>query len=113
MRSEKRIEVIILELSLQRLEANPLYDHVAEGVGEDLFFNSIAPLNTGVRQLIKRNARLARTMFERAVTLFFRKEATTIGDDESLITRASLVHSWKVNLIQNPMAQCEPDAAIP
>src|SRR5262245_23165098 len=112
MGSKKRIEVIILKPTLKGLEPNFLQDNIAKGIGEDFLFNSKLIPITRVLQLIERNARPVMVNFKRAIPLFLRKEAAAIGDNEFLITRASLVHSRKVNLIQSAMAHGEPDTGM-
>ena len=112
MRSKKRIEVIVLELTLQRQEPNFLQNNIAIRVSEHFFLDLVAPLDRCIRQAVQRNSRLPRTDLEAAIPLLFRKELLPIGNKEFLITCAGLVHSREVNLIQNAVAQCEPDTAL-
>ena len=44
--------------------------------------------------------------------LFFGEIAGAVGDDQSQIAGAGLVHAWKVDFVQDAMAQSEPYPAV-
>ena len=102
VRREQRVEVIVGEIALQRFEADLLQHHVAVGIGEDFFVDSVAPAQISV--LVSSNAGTpgSNGLFsKRTVPLLLGKESPAIGDDEAEIARASLVHPRKIHFIDN------------
>src|SRR5438270_13494201 len=99
MWSQKRVEMVVRKSTLQGQKANFLQDHIAIRIGEDLLLYLIASVNGRIGEAVKWNSGLPGHTFEGAIPLLFRKVLPTISNKEFLITRASLVHSRKVNLI--------------
>ncbi len=46
------------------------------------------------------------------MTLLFGEEATAVGHNQAKVAYAGLVNSGKINLIEDAMAQREPDPAV-
>ena len=46
------------------------------------------------------------------MALFLREERVAVGDDQAEIARAGLVDAGKINLVENSVAEREPDAAV-
>ena len=104
--------MIVGELPPQRLEPDFLQQHVAVRISENFFVNAIAAADFRVRQFKGRDTWLDGTVLERAVALFFGEERSAVGDYESEIAGAGLIHAGKVHFIENPVTQREPHFAV-
>jgi hypothetical protein len=96
--------MIVGQLALYRFKANSLQHHIAVWIGENFLVNAIASAVARVRQFVSRNSRLEETILKGAVPFLFRKKITAVCDNESHVARAGLIHSRKVNFIQNAVA---------
>src|SRR5438477_12164023 len=74
--------------------------------------NAVAPRITCIHELKDRNTGLDGNILELAVALFFREEILAVRYDESHVACASLIYPRKVDFIQNPMTDGEPDLAV-
>src|SRR6185503_14848003 len=97
---------------LERHEADALKHHVAPGIGQYLLLNAIATINGRVPNLIRKDAWRHLRRLGAGISLFFRKECLPIGHDETKIARACMIDAWIVDLVEDPVAQREPDAAF-
>ena len=112
MGSQQRVQAIIRKRALQRHEADFLQHDVAIRIGEDFFLDPVASLQFGVGQFVNWNAGFERHILEFAVALLFGEKAGAVGDDQTLVAGASLVHAWEIDLVQDAMAQGEPYPAV-
>ena len=98
--------------TLERHESDALDNHVAPGIGQDLFLDPVATINGGIPNSIRRNAGLHLGDLGACVPLFLREVRLPIRHDEAEIASAGVVDARVVDLIQNPVAQREPDTAL-
>src|SRR6185437_4147472 len=109
VRRQQRIQVVILEFSLQGRETSSLHDRVAMRRCDDLFFDPVSPLAASVDQLISRNACYGKRDFVLCVPLFLREEVLAVGDDQTKIAGARIIQARVVDLIENAVAESEPN----
>ena len=74
--------------------------------------NAVASRIARVNELKDRHPGLDGNILELAIALFFREKILAVGYDEPHVARASLIHPRKVDFIQNPMTDGEPDLAV-
>src|SRR5579864_918496 len=112
VRRKQRIKVIVGNRALQRFEADLLQDDVAIRIGKNFLVNAVASVDRGVDQFVRRNTRFKGTILERAMPLLFGEKIAPAGDNESHVAGASLIDAWKIDFIENPMAERKPDLAV-
>ena len=99
MRGEQRKHAIAL--AVQRLEHDPLQQHVAVRVADDVFGDAIAT-RVNVHRLVGRHAarHAARAVF--GVALFFGEKTIAVGDDETKVARTGLIRAPIIDLVEDP-----------
>src|SRR5581483_12022781 len=108
MRREQCEQAIVRQASFERFESYLLQNYAAVRIGQDLLVNAIAARDMRIRHAIRRDSRLKRSVFKRAMALLFGKEIFAVCDDEPHVARAGLIDAWEVNLVQNSVTQREP-----
>ena len=111
MRRQQGKQAILRDVADQRLEGHLLDQHLATRIGEDLLLDAPAPVTGGVEQVVGRHA-----MFEHAdlmvgVALFFGEIAVRPGDEKAEIAGAGGVDAGIVDLVENAVAEGEPQPA--
>src|SRR5262249_60963529 len=81
-------------------------------IGRNFLLDAIRSTKLGVDQAERGHAWLKRHNFKSAMPLFFRKEIFAVRDEQPEVARASHVHAWEIDFVENSMAQREPDAAV-
>src|SRR5262245_10253652 len=81
------------------------------GIGKDMFYNPVAVVRRSIRDTIEEAITLRIFNFVSQVTFFLMAKRFTVADEKLKVTRVRLVDVWIVNLIQDAVAQCEPNAA--
>src|SRR5689334_4225430 len=109
MRRQQCIETIVPKQASKRHESNLLQNDITVRIGKDFFLDTIAIAEIGVHQPIPGHAMFERLNFKPAMTLLFREEVRTAGDNQSEVARAWHIHTRVVDFIQNAVTQREPD----
>ena len=112
MGSQQHVQAEISQRALERHETDALEHHVAPWVGQHLFLDPIATINGRVPNPIRRNAGRHLRRLGAGIPLFFREVRLPIGHDETKVARARVIDAWIVDLVENPVAQREPDTAV-
>src|SRR5258708_38793507 len=118
MGSEQRVEAVLREGrrpgrrgGAQIRKTDLLQNYIPVRVGENFFLNTVSPAKMGVDQMECRNTRFHGRNLEGALPFFFGEKTGTIGDHQAQIAEAGHIHSPKINLIQESVAESEPHAA--
>ena len=112
MRRQQRIQAIVGKRALEGDETYSLQHDIAVGIGKDFLLDPVAALQFGIRQFVNRNTGLDGVVFKFTVTFFFGEVAGTVGDNQSLVAGAGLVHSRVVHFVQDAVAEREPYPAV-
>jgi hypothetical protein len=80
-------------------------------IGQDMLVDAKAAAGVGVDEFEGGHAVFQTREFERAVALLLGEEAGTVGDDEAEVTGAGLIDARIVDLVEDAVAEREPDAA--
>src|SRR5580700_2427991 len=104
--------MVVTERSPERDEANLLQHDVAIGIRQHLLFDPVPSLQLRINQLVGGNPGRDRDVLELAMAFFFGEVACAVGDDQSHVTGASLVHTRVINFVQDAMAGGEPNPAV-
>src|SRR5260370_32973163 len=99
-------------MSLQRHKPNLLHHHVSPGIGQHFFFDPVASRHAHVGQFVDRHSWFYGKVPEGTMAFLFREELTTVGDNQTEVAGASLVHAGKVDFIKDAMTQREPNPAV-
>ena len=110
--SEQDVQTEISQRALERHKTDALEHHVAPGIGQDLLLNAITTIDSRVSNPISKNTRRYLGRLRTRIPLFLREERLSIGHDETKVARACVIDTWVVDLIEDPVAQREPDAAV-
>src|SRR5207247_6910082 len=102
----------ILERSLERREAGLLQDGVAPGIGEDLLLDPVALLRAGVHKPVSRDTLGQVGHLLPGVALLLGEEGMAVSDEHAQVARAGLIDAREVDLIEDPVAEREPDVAV-
>ncbi len=70
------------------------------------------PCNVRVGEFERGNTRLEGNVLKPAMPFFFGEKALAIGDDQSQVASAGLVHARIINFVQNAVAGGEPYPAL-
>src|SRR3984885_12978427 len=92
-------------------EANVQNDRVATRVREHAIDHPESPAGMRARQAESGNPVFDAFDDRLAVALDLGEESSPVGDDEPEVADASLVNTWIVDLVDDAMADGEPDAA--
>ena len=85
--------------------------HVGAVIGQHMLDDAEPATGVGVDQPERRHAVLQRGDLEVAVALLLGEEAIVAGDDQAEVARAGLIDARIVDLVQDAVAEREPDAA--
>ena len=109
---QQHVQPEVSQRALERHETDALEHDVAPGIGQDLLLDPIATINRRVPNPIRRNARRHLRGLGAGIPLFFGEVGLPIGHDEPEIARARVIDARIVDLVENPVAQREPDTAV-
>src|SRR5687767_4990217 len=112
VRREKHVQAEISQRALKRHETDALQHHVAPRIGQDLLLDSITTINGRVANPVGKNAGLHLQRLRAGIPLFLGEERLAISHDETKVARARVIDAWVVDLVEDPVAQREPDAAL-
>src|SRR5579863_76460 len=112
VRRQKRIKPIVGYGASERLKRYALKHDVAARIGEHQFFDPITTLVTDTADDKRRHAFGDRMNGTLRIALLFREETMPIGNDEAQIPRACLIDPRIVDLVEDAVAQREPDSAL-
>ena len=104
--------MVVAERSSKRDEANLLQHDVAIGICQHFLFDPVPSLQLRINQLVRGNPGRDWNVLKLAMTFLFGEVACAVGDDQSHVTRASLVHSRVINFVQDAVAGGEPNPAV-
>ena len=76
---------------------------------DNFFFDPVATLLAGIYQSIGRNPLGEIIYFRICVAFFFRKEISSVGNDQAEVTCTGSIYSRIVDLIKDAMADRKPD----
>src|SRR5579863_5340802 len=99
-------------IASERLKRYALKHDVAARIGEHQFFDPITTLVTDTADDKRRHAFGDRMNGTLRIALLFREETMPIGNDEAQIPRACLIDPRIVDLVEDAVAQREPDSAL-
>src|SRR5437870_2353080 len=88
-----------------------LENDIAARIGKHELFDDVATVARHVTKHEGRHAIIHRPDHARGVTFLFREIAAATGDDEAEISRTGIVDTGIVDLVENAVAQSEPNAA--
>ena len=80
-------------------------------IGDNVFRYPIAPCRLGVDEAIQKCALFRIINFVVEIPPFLVKEALTVGDEKLQIAGIGTIHIGIINLIDDAVAEREPDAA--
>ena len=112
VRCEQRVTTIVRELALPRFELDSLQNHVAVRIAENLFVDSVTPIEARVGELIDGNTGFDGSVFKTAVPFFFGEVAMAVGENQAKIARARLVDAREIHFVQNSVTVRVPDARM-
>jgi hypothetical protein len=112
MRREKGIEMVRPQVTLKWYKDRSLQDHIPVRISDDLFFNSIETTTARIDNPAVGDSVSIGCDLRCGVTLLLRKELNPIGDDHSKVPRACLIDARIEDLVQDPMADREPDPTV-
>ena len=110
VRGCEHVQMVVFEAADERHEARALQHRVAARVGKDLLLDAIAPDGAAVHQPIERHAGRGVAQLRAGMTFLLGEELPAIGDNETQVAGAGRVESRVVDLVEDAVAQCEPDA---
>src|SRR5487761_26004 len=111
MQCQQAMKTIVVHRAAPSCEADTLEDNVAVRIGKHELFDDIASVTRRIAQYEGGHAIVHRLDDAHGVALLFREIALAVRDDEAEIAGARVVYAGIVDLIENAMAQGEPDAA--
>src|SRR5487761_26820 len=111
MRCKQGVKAVIVRRATLSFEADTLEDNVAVRIGKHELFDDIASVTRRIAQYEGGHAIVHRLDDAHGVALLFREIALAVRDDEAEIAGARVVYAGIVDLIEDAMAQGEPDAA--
>ena len=109
---QERVEAIVAQLPLERREGDVLQDDVPARVGDHHLLDPVAALAAGVDEPVGRHALLELLDDAGRVALLLGEEVGAVGDDQPEVARAGHVDARVVDLVQDAVADREPDAAL-
>ena len=111
VRGEEHVHVVLIEPARERHKPRSLEHRVSPRISQDLLLHTKAPLQTGIRHPVGGDTLGEGHDLRPCVALLLGEELAPVGDDESEVARARLIHAREVDLVEDPVAQREPDAA--
>src|SRR5690242_17882155 len=112
MRGKQRVNMVVSQLALKRLEPDLLQDNIAMGIGQNFFLDPVPALVARIDEPVRRHGTGQVRNGGSCIPLFFGKEADSIAHQQSEVTGASLVDAGKINLIENAVTGGEPNPAM-
>src|ERR671914_2873527 len=104
--------MVVRKYALEGKETDALQNYISARVSQDLFLDAVPPLLAGIDQAIGWHSWLYIGDFRKGMTFLLGEEATlSISDDQPQVPGAGLINARIINLIQNSVAQGEPDVA--
>src|SRR5678816_4089712 len=97
MGSQEHVQAEISQRALQWHETDALEHHVAPWIGDNFLLDAIATIIGGVPNPIGQNAWRQLHRLRTRIPFFFREECLTIGDDETEVSRASVIDAGVIN----------------
>jgi hypothetical protein len=88
-----------------------LQDHVALRVGDDALHDPVAFLDAGVGEPVGRHAVFQRGHAMMRVPLLLGEEGAPVRHQHAEVARACLIHARVIDLVENAVANGEPDPA--
>src|SRR5579862_1105329 len=104
--------MVVGERSPERNEADLLQHDVTIRIRQHFLFDPVPSLQFRINQLESRDPGRDRDVLKLAMTFLFGEVACAVGDDQSHVTRASLVHTRVINFVQDAVAGGEPNPAV-
>src|SRR6185437_10480875 len=101
------------ELPLERAKGDALQHRIVHRIGEHQLLDAIAAGKAGAGDRKRRNAVLGRMDDAARAALLFGEIAVAVGDDEAEVARAGLIDARIIDLVEDAMADREPDTAHP
>src|SRR6266568_1061143 len=80
-------------------------------IGEHLLNDPVTAIGLGIRQTVQRAVALRVLNPMLQITLLLVAKSLAIGDEKLKIPRVRLIYARVVNLVDDAVAQCEPDPA--
>jgi hypothetical protein len=112
VRREQDMQVIIRQGALSRAEPDSPQYGVPPGIGHNLLFDLVATLAAGVKQPEGRHPVCQPLHLMIGITLFLGEKVSAVGDNQTHVAGAGLVNARVVNLVENAVAQGEPNTAL-
>ena len=112
VRRQQHVQTEVSQRALERHETDALQHDVAPRIGQHLLLDSIAAVEGRVANPIRRNAGRHLRRLGAGVPLLFGEVRLAIGHDEAEVARARVIDARIVDLVEDPVAQREPDAAV-
>ena len=81
------------------------------GIGANLLDKAVAAVALRIDQPVQKAGAFRVSQFMREIELFLVAKRFAICDEELEVARVGLVHEGIINLVDNPMAQREPEPA--
>ena len=111
VRREQHVEVIIVQFAHERHETRPLQHDAAQRIGKDLLLDAVTTIRVGVPQAVGGNAGRQVADFVAGLPLLLGDPAFAVGDDQAHVARAGPVQATIVDLVEDAVAEREPDPA--
>ena len=112
MRRQQGVKPVITEAALQRAEDDALQHHLAPGIGKDGLVDAEAAVARGVGERETRHALGELAQHAGGIALFLGEIVAPIGDDEAEIAGAGVVDAGIIDLVEDAVAEGEPDPAL-
>jgi hypothetical protein len=112
MRREQDVKAIIRQGALLRVKLNLLQHRVPVRIGHNLLFDAVTAITAGVDQLEGRHTIGQPFHFVAGIAFLLGEKLRAVRDDQPHVADAGLVNAGVINLVEDSVAQREPDAAL-